>query len=410
MSWTHILIIGTILFLAINIYLAFLLFKKLSQFEKNQSSLKYQEERLNTFINTLPGIVSLFDENLQYKDCNSQLLEALQMTKTDLIGQPLGFIYHNSAFATAIEKFCLSDENQQTLELSDSTSDSANEKKNYYLCILNKHLIMGCNYISALNLDITAIKEREQQLELTKISLLESEKMLTLGEMASGLAHELNNPMAIISGRVQVILSKIKQDNIDTNYLKENLIKILDTIARVKRIVFSLKAISKNQNDDEDIKNYNTTEVLDPLMALNHYRLFFHGIELHIDNQHPNTIVRCSLADLAQVVLHLLKNSVDAIKDQPERWMRIELHQRENFIQVYFIDSGKGIPKDIADRIFEPYFSTKHQNLITGVGLAAARDIMHKQGGDLYYKDNHANTCFVLELPIATSQQKTQAA
>jgi signal transduction histidine kinase len=397
---------GTSLFLAININQCFLLYKHLVHFEKNQTNLNFQEERLNTFINTLPGIVSLFDENLQYKDCNIQLLDILQMTKEDLIGKPLGFIHHNSDFADAIEKFLMANEIQQTLDITDTSA----EHHKYFLCILSKHKILETNYISALSLDVTAIREKEKLLELTKISLLESEKMVTLGEMASGLAHELNNPMAIISGRVQVILSKVKHDGIDVNFLKENLAKILDTILRVKRIVFSLKAISKNHSEDGDIKDYSTNEVLDPLMALNHYRLFFHGIELTIDNQYQNIIVRCSLSDLAQVVLHLLKNSVDAIKDSSDKWMRIELNKRDNFIQVLFIDSGNGIPNDIAERIFEPYFSTKHQNIGTGVGLAAARDMMRKQGGNLFYNAEHPNTCFVIELPISGSRDQSEAA
>jgi signal transduction histidine kinase len=392
---------GIILFLAINIFQCFTQFRTLKEFEKNQDALKTQEDRLNTFINTLPGIVSLFDENMQYKDCNSQLLEVLQMTKVDLIGKPLGFIHHNSDFADAIERFYVSEETQQTLEISEAN----NESSKYYLCILTKHTILNSFYTSALCLDISAIKEKEKQLELKKINLIEAEKMLTLGEMASGLAHELNNPMAIISGRVQVILSKVKHDGIDINFLKDNLAKILDTIIRVKRIVYSLKAISKSNSEDGDIKDYNTTEVLDPLMALNHYRLFFHGIELSIDNQYPSMIVRCSLSDLAQVVLHLLKNSVDAIKDIPDRWMKIELHKRENFIQIYFIDCGNGIPKEIADRIFEPFFSTKHHNVGTGVGLASAKEMMRKQGGDLFYKEDHPNTCFVIELPISGELQ-----
>lgn len=387
---------GIMLFLASNAVQSFLLFKNQKEYKRIQALSMFQEERLNTFINTLPGVVSLFDENMQYKDCNLQLLEALQMTKEELIGKPLGFIHHNSDYADVIEEFYFSEENKKTLEISDTSGESPK----YFLCILNKHLILDSRYISAISLDISTVKIKEQQLELTKINLIEAEKMLTLGEMASGLAHELNNPMAIISGRVQVILSKIKHDGIDIVFLKDNLTKILDTILRVKRIVFSLKAISKNHNEGSDIKDYNTTEVLDPLMALNHYRLFFHGIELSIDNPFPNTIVRCSLSDLAQVVLHLLKNSVDAIKDQPERWMRIELHKKDNFIQVHFIDSGGGIPKDVASRIFEPFFSTKHQNVGTGVGLASARDMMQKQGGNLSYDIEHPNTCFIIDLPI----------
>lgn len=396
------MILATLVYLAININQAFSLFKNIFELEKNREALENQDERLNTFINNLPGVVSLFDENLQYKDCNTLLLDALQMTKEDLIGKPLGFVHHHSEFADAIEKFHFSGQEQQTLEISDNNP----EQTRYFLCILTKHQNYNSTYTSALSIDITKVKEQEKQLELTKIGLIEAEKMVTLGEMASGLAHELNNPMAIISGRVQVILSKVKNDGIDVKFLKENLAKILDTINRVKRIVFSLKAISKNQTDETDVKDYTTNEVLDPLMALNHYRLFFHGIELIIENEYPSIIVRCSLSDLAQVVLHLLKNSVDEIKEKPDRWMKIELHKREHFIQVFFIDCGNGIPKDIADRIFDPYFSTKHQQAGTGVGLAAARDMMRKQGGDLFYKADHPNTCFVIELPMSLERRQ----
>lgn len=392
---------GALLFYIISSLFIQSLYRKYLNLEILVSSMKLKEESIREFINSLPGIVSIFDENLQYYDCNEQLLELLNMSKEDLIGKPLGFIYHNSQFAEKIETFYNSQhkiENFQLEELNEATQ----EKKHYFGVLTKNQLVNGATQISALSIDISDLKKKERELEIKKIELIESEKLVTLGELASGLSHEVNNPMAIISGRVQVLLRKIAMNEYEPENFKIGLNKILETTIRVKRIVHSLKIISK-ENVGLNIAEYTTQDILDPLMALYGHRLFFSGVELIIDNQFQSTIVKCSLAELSQVVLHLLKNAVDALKDNTEKWLRIELHKENNKLQIWFIDSGNGIPLAIQKKMFEPFFTTKSNNNGTGVGLASARDMMRKQGGDLFYNNTLSNTCFVIELSISNT-------
>src|SRR5690606_15168314 len=92
-------------------------------------------------------------------------------------------------------------------------------------------------------------------------------------------------------------------------------------------------------------------------------------------------------------------NSFDAIEFLPDKWIEVSAHKNDHKIQLYFKDSGKGIPKDIASKIMEPFFSTKQEGKGTGLGLALARGIAEKHGGSLQYLPDMPHTTFLLEIP-----------
>ena len=106
----------------------------------------------------------------------------------------------------------------------------------------------------------------------------------------------------------------------------------------------------------------------------------------------------CNKAGLAHVFLNLITNSIDAVKEMESKWISIEAKISKNRLKIYFTDSGLGIEKNIAEKIIDPFFTTKKQGEGTGLGLSISSKYISKMNGKLYYKPDSENTQFIMEL------------
>ncbi len=403
-------ILGIILFFMIT---NILIRRQYRKFNIIQEMIQKQNQKLEStsyFLNNLPGLASIFDENLQYFDCNDQLLQLLKVKKEDIVGKPLGFLNTNSVFINKVEEFYHGYEYKTTFEII--------YKNTNFLCILIKNNTSAGVHISSLSIDITELRKKEKDLENKKIQLIESEKLITMGELASGLAHEINNPMAIITGRVQVMQKKMEyldlaisdsslsreklNELLNFDFFKTNLSKIIDVSMRIKKIVQSLKIISKETNTTI-VHEYQTQDILEPLMALYNHRLFFNGIKFIFENNHPIEVVKCDLAELSQAVLYIIKYAIESIKGIDEKWFRVEVHTDVDTIQFWFINSGLKFTEKLYENIFGENIQQTNFDEFSNVeiGLVSAIDLMKKQGGRLFFKKDYPNNCFVIELEKA---------
>jgi C4-dicarboxylate-specific signal transduction histidine kinase len=110
--------------------------------------------------------------------------------------------------------------------------------------------------------------------------------------------------------------------------------------------------------------------------------------------------VNCRPTQLSQVLLNLLSNAFDAVSALSEKWVRLTVTQEEQKLIIKVIDSGNGIPSDIAEKIMQPFFTTKVIGKGTGLGLSISRGIIESHEGALFYDPSEKNTTFVIELPI----------
>jgi C4-dicarboxylate-specific signal transduction histidine kinase len=107
------------------------------------------------------------------------------------------------------------------------------------------------------------------------------------------------------------------------------------------------------------------------------------------------------LVQMSQVLINLLNNSIDAIKESAEKWVELEVRETINSVQIMVTDSGNGIAPEIAEKIMMPFYTTKGPQAGTGLGHSISQSIVEKHGGILYYDRSYPNTRFVIELPIA---------
>jgi signal transduction histidine kinase len=241
------------------------------------------------------------------------------------------------------------------------------------------------NYTDALVKDLSA-------------KSMHSAKMSSLGEMASGISHEINNPLTIIKGKAGTIRKILSNENPDLLKAQAELLKIEQTVNRISKIIKGLKSFSRNGTNDPKEPAL-LVNMIEDTLELCRERFHFREIELRIGNI-ADVLIESRPEQISQIILNLLGNSLDAIADLPKRWISIDSRTVDNMVQIIVTDSGNGIDEQIALKMMQPFFTTKDIGKGTGLGLSISMGIARDHKGKLSYDNTSSNTRFVLELPI----------
>ncbi|HET9238619.1 MAG TPA: ATP-binding protein [Oligoflexus sp.] len=245
-----------------------------------------------------------------------------------------------------------------------------------------------------------------RSLERQRENFLYTEKMASLGEMAGSIAHEINNPLAIIQGAAQKLQIRLRHEELNREDLKQTVHMILKTSERIARIIRSLRFVARDGSTDPFV-NTSIRSIVDETLALCDSRLKNENVCLDASAVPVDLSCVCRGVQISQVLINLINNAVDAIRDRPEKWIRIEASLQAGMIRIAVTDSGPGIPKELADKIMKPFFTTKGVGKGTGLGLSISRGIAHAHGGDLELDEGSPHTRFVLVLPQAHESLQT---
>lgn len=222
-------------------------------------------------------------------------------------------------------------------------------------------------------------------------------KFSELGLMSAGIAHEISNPLNIITGRIEQLQRNYRNPAKE----KENAQGIQQIRVASERITTIIKHlrnyIYRDDMASEDL--ISLSEILEDVMVFIGQRLKNHGIELRLINT-ENIFIKGHRGQLEQAIINLVNNSFDAVDGLPEKWIEITAVEGSENIEIFFKDSGCGIPVAIRDKMLDPFFTTKKMKG-TGLGLPLVKGIAEKHGGDLIYVDKAPHTTFMLELPKA---------
>lgn len=266
-------------------------------------------------------------------------------------------------------------------------------------------MIENCSKLAAIAIQHT---RNEEALEEQRMKLISSVKMAALGEMAGGIAHEINNPLAIIVGKATQLSERLAENRMDPMAFQRDLLKIVDTGNRIAKIIKGLKAFARDAERDP----FEPTSILRVVEdALEISRERFKGREISIECRLPDESLKTSAraAQLSQVVVNLLNNAFDAVSDLPEKWVRIEAETERDQIVLRFTDSGPGIRSDVVEKLMQPFFTTKQVGKGTGLGLSITKGIVEEHGGRFYYDPSSTHTRFVVELPYLKPDVVTDA-
>lgn len=220
----------------------------------------------------------------------------------------------------------------------------------------------------------------ENQLREEKLNSIQASKLASLGEMAAGVAHEINNPLTIVSGYLWKLKSKFKEDEEVLKIVNES----MDASKRIATIVKSMKNLSRMQNPSElgTIKIEEIMHTVEPLVGLE-----LKSTEVVFEDNLENQEIKGHLSEISQVLFNIIGNAIFALNEKNINEPKITLDSYEDAEHYYLMikDNGEGIPEEIQNKVFEPFFTTKEVGDGTGLGLSVSKTIMEANGGDLSY-------------------------
>jgi C4-dicarboxylate-specific signal transduction histidine kinase len=263
-------------------------------------------------------------------------------------------------------------------------------------------------HVEKVNLELSdrtlQLEQMNQTLEEQQKVLAHSAKMSALGEMAGGIAHEINSPLGIITLHANQIERMQKRGSLTPEIILEEAQLIASTAKRIGDIIKGLRAFAREGEKDPFLFTPVDSIVHDALV-LCESRFKTNGVALKVDPIPAGLQVECRGVQITQVVLNLLTNSFDAIQSLEQKWIQLSVSDNALEVKIEVTDSGLGISPEILNRLFQPFFTTKEVGKGTGLGLSISKGIMNAHGGVLEYDDSSEHTRFVLKLPKSQIRQ-----
>jgi signal transduction histidine kinase len=250
---------------------------------------------------------------------------------------------------------------------------------------------------------IHIIRQRQYHWESQQEAIIYQSKMKALSEMASGMAHEINNPLMIISGYSEVIERLLKRQPLDIPRVQNLTRKITANVERIAFIVNSLRSFARIDSDIV-LEKVALQGILQQALALYESQIRDSNIELKMEMPEEPCIVYGLSSQLIQVVSTLLDNAMNALRGASRK--KLEVHLGFKRVGSHLMaaltiqDSGHGIPLDLQSKIFQPFFTTRPIGEGVGLSLSRAQGIVKSFSGQLYLNSDASTTSFVMELPL----------
>jgi PAS domain S-box-containing protein len=368
----------------------------------NENALKESEQMYRTLLNASPEGIFIMDLKGRITEISDIILEIFGAgAKNEFIGVPffhfipkteikkMKGILSNAKSEGLIQniEFILTRKNQSQFicEISITLIQDADGKPDAYMAIIR---------------DISQRKKIEQQLN-------RSERMASLGEMASAMAHEINQPLLSINlGIENIFLKMSKVDALDKTYFQNKSDKIFEDVLRIVRIIDHVRAFSRD-HDEYISTSFNINDSINNAISMISEQFIHHGISLTLELDKKVHPINGNTYGFEQVILNLLTNAKDTFEEKVKTSksdikkkiiIRTYYDANSNYVEV--IDNGNGIKPDVIDQIMHPFFTTKDAGKGTGLGLSISFGIIKELKGNIDVESNsHSGTTFRISLP-----------
>jgi two-component system, NtrC family, sensor kinase len=261
--------------------------------------------------------------------------------------------------------------------------------------------------IFTTRLAINRLKKTDQEMIELNAQLVQSDKLAALGKMAAGVAHEINNPLAVIlqkTGWMEDLLEEeVFQESENIDEFRKSIAKIEEHVERARKVVHNMLGYARKMEPRLEDVDVNDTLNQTITMLENHARI--NNIDIQVDLEDAIPIIASDQAQLQQVFLNLLTNAIDAIGSNGS--VDVVSRQTHGKIVVTIRDDGPGLSEEALRKIFDPFYTTKDVGKGTGLGLWVSHNIIAKMGGSIHVKNNpDRGALFTVEIPIVIPEKK----
>lgn len=239
----------------------------------------------------------------------------------------------------------------------------------------------------------------ETTLEKERALSFHAAKHVSLGQLAGGLAHEINNPLFVVSGKIEILKNRLDRMNIKDPKIDADFHKIESSISRITKIVAGVLNIANIKLDTQS-GSVSMKNIFDNIRELTSEQIESHNIQFKIECE-TEVVIHSNTSEIAQVVLNLTQNAIDAVSDMETREILLsaQTSEEDGMVRVTLEDSGSGIPREIMNRIWDPFFTTKEVGKGTGLGLSFCKNVAHTLRGNISYSRQGPKTKFIFQFP-----------
>ena len=254
-------------------------------------------------------------------------------------------------------------------------------------------------------LSVSELKMANEELQDVQSQLLQSTKLAAIEQLATGLAHEIHNPLTIISGKAQVLLLQKDRNQIDQR-VEEVLKTIVKQTKRAADITKKLLMFSQSSGSPKELLRLD--QILEDTIALVSYQTSLEGIEMTRSIPAPVPSFYANVHELREVFLNLVLNAVQSIGSRGRIHCEIRFRAGDQLIEILISDTGPGIPAEHVEKLFNPFFTTRPDAV--GLGLFVTKQIVHRYGGSVRVESRPGEgSLFIVQLPYLGSPEPLAA-
>jgi len=351
--------------------------------KKAESALRYQRELIDQIIATTPNAVMVIDREMKVLLANATFYKNFGLTKARVENKPIHEIIEGEELNQALSSAIKNNKKNLSFEFRYELKSVSR----IFIATITE--MQNKRYLILLN-DVTEEREKQERLYLT-------DRLASVGEMASGVAHELNNPLTSIMGLSSLMA---RENNIPAE-AREDLTAINSEAQRCAAIVKNLLAFARKHVPKRE--PLLVGKILEDVLQLRAYEHHGHNVIVETDFAGDLPDVLGDYFQLQQVFLNIILNAETAMVDASGGGtLRITGERIDGNIRLSFSDDGPGIAKRDLGLIFNPFFTTKEVGKGTGLGLSICYGIVASHGGKIYARNNNdEGATFVVELPVA---------